>query len=104
MIGSRPDYPELRQLFGAYFNVDFAATYGSVGGAIGAYRNETSAMHRRAALMELVRLRATTSTHAAFAEALSDLGCEVAFATPVEAHVLADRFVEAMREVEERGD
>ncbi len=104
MIASRrPDYPELCQLFGAYFNLDIAATYGSVGGAIAAYCNETGAPHRRAALMELVRLRATTSTHAAFAEALANLGCEVAFAAPVDAHALADRFVEALRDVEERG-
>jgi hypothetical protein len=90
--------PELRQLFGAYLNADVAAEYGSVPAAIAAYARETSAEHRRAALLELVRLRATTSSHAAFAQALIDLGCEVAFADPAAAHALAEQLVDALRE------
>ncbi len=98
MTSDRPSYPELRQLFGAYLNAEFAATYGSVASAIVAYRNETGPAHRRAALRELMRLRGTSSTHAAFAQALTDLGCEVAFARPDDAHALADRLVDALRE------
>ncbi len=98
-----PDYLELRQLFGAYLNAEFPAEYGSVAGAIAAYRRETGTDHRRAALRELVRLRATTSTHAAFADALADLGCEVAFADPSAAHELAEQLVDALRETDERG-
>jgi hypothetical protein len=98
MISPSTTYGELRQLFGAYLNADFAAAYGSVAAALAAYRRETGAPHRRAALMELVRLRATTSTHAAFADALTGLGCEVAFADPAAAHALAEQLVEALRD------
>ena len=99
MIASqRPDYPELRQLFGAYLNADFPATYGTVEAALDAYRRETGAGHRRAALAELVRLRATTSSHAAFADTLTGLGCEIAFARPVEANALGVLVVDALRD------
>jgi hypothetical protein len=99
MIASRrPDFPELRQLFGAYLNADFPLEYGTVAAAIAAYRRETNADHRKAALLELVRLRATTPPAAAFAEALTALGCEVAFAEPAAAHRLAEQLVEALRE------
>ena len=100
----RFDYPELRQLFGAYLNADFALEYGSVAAAVDAYRRETGPAHRKAALTELVRLRATTSTHAAFADALTALGCEVAFAQPSDAHALANVIVDALREIEEPSD
>jgi transcriptional regulatory protein LevR len=98
-----PAYAELRQLFGAYLNADVADDYGSVGAAIDAYRRETGAAHRHAALVELVHLRATTSSHAAFADALTGLGCEIAFDHPMDAHRLAETLVEALREVEESG-
>jgi len=98
MIISRRESPELRRLFGAYLNADFAADYGSVANALTAYRNETAPAHRRAALAELVRLRATTSTHADFATALRAMGCEVAFDRPADAHALADRLVDMLRE------
>ncbi len=105
MIASmRPEYPELRQLFGAYLNADLPDAYGSVPAAIRAYCRETGSEHRRAALRELVRLRATTSSHADFGAALESLGCEVAFRQPAEAHALAEALVEALREAEERGD
>jgi hypothetical protein len=93
-------YGELRQLFGAYLNADFPAEYGSVAAAIAAYRRDTGAAHRRAALLELVRLRGTTPSHAAFAEALTGLGCEVAFAEPAAAHALAEALIDALREVD----
>jgi len=102
ITSQRSDYPELRQLFGAYLNADMRAEFGSVGAAIDAYRCETSSAHRRAALGELVRLRATTSSHQAFADALTGLGCEVAFADPAAAHELAGQLVEALREPEEQ--
>jgi hypothetical protein len=104
MIASqRHRYPELRQLFGAYLNADFADDYGTVAAALAAYLAETGAGHRRAAMIELVRLRATTSSHADFAAALGDLGCAVAFERPADAHALAERLVEALRELDERG-
>jgi hypothetical protein len=98
MMTEPTTYGELRQLFGAYLNADFPAEYGSVSAAVAAYRRETGAAHRRAALLELVRLRASTSSHAAFADALTSLGCEVAFADPAAAHALAEQLVEALRE------
>jgi hypothetical protein len=98
MISSHRDSPELRQLFGAYLNADYVADYGSVPSALTAYRNETGSDHRRTALVELVRLRATTSTHADFAAALRALGCEVAFDRPADAHALADLLVDVLRE------
>jgi len=98
MAPNRIAAPELRQLFSAYLNADFPAAYGSVAAAIAAYRRETSAAHRKAALLELVRLRATTSSHATFADALTALGCEVAFAEPAAAHALAEQLVDALRE------
>ena len=98
MMSHTSNYSELRQLFGAYLNADFPAEYGSVAAAIAAYRRDTGAAHRRAALLELVRLRATTSSHAAFADALAGLGCEVAFAEPGAAHALGEQLVDALRE------
>jgi hypothetical protein len=97
IASSRPNYTELRQLFGAYLNADFVAEYGSLPAAIAAYGRETSAEHRKGALVELVRLRATTSSHATFADALTALGCEVAFSEPAAAHALAEQLVEALR-------
>jgi hypothetical protein len=100
MIASHRNFPELRQLFGAYLNADFPDAYGTVPAAIAAYRRETGAAHRRSALGELVRLRATTSSHAAFAAALTDLGCAVAFPQPADAHALAERLVDALRDAD----
>jgi hypothetical protein len=97
----RTDYPELRQLCGAYLNADVAADYGSVEAALAAYRRETGPAHRRVALTELARLRGTTSSHAALAQAWEALGCELAFTTPDDAHALADRVLDVLRE--ERG-
>jgi hypothetical protein len=51
-------YPELRQLFGAYLNADFAGAYDSVAQALAAYRRETGSGHRAAARAELDRLTA----------------------------------------------
>jgi hypothetical protein len=99
----RTVYPELRQLFGAYLNADLAADYGSVAAALAAYRRETGPVHRAAALHELVRLRATTSSHAAFADALTALGCELPFEEPADAHRLGEQLVDVLREGGEGG-
>ena len=72
-----PVYPELRQLFGAYLNADFAAEYGSVENALAAYRRETGPGHRAAALAELDRLVAAPGAAIRLHEHLTDLGCEV---------------------------
>jgi hypothetical protein len=75
-------YPELRQLFGAYLNSEFAAQYGTVAAALAAYRRETGAGHRAEACAELDRLTAAPG-------ALTGLGCEVALANAGEAWGLA---------------
>jgi CdiI immunity protein len=86
---ANPVYPELRQLFGAYLNADFTAQYGSVANALTAYRHETGAGHRAAALVELDRLTAAPGAAIRLAADLTGLGCEVALATPGEAWSLA---------------
>jgi hypothetical protein len=102
MTGFDPTiYPELRQLCGAYLNADATDDYGSIARALAAYRAETGAAHRRAALAELVRLRGTTPSHAAFAHALEALGCEVAFTAPADAHALAEAMLDML--AQERG-
>ena len=84
-----PVYPELRQLFGAYLNAEFAAEYGSVANALAAYRRETGPGHRAAARAELERLTAEPGAALSLARDLTALGCEVALATPGEAWGLA---------------
>jgi hypothetical protein len=84
-----PVYPELRQLFGAYLNADFAAEYGSVTAALAAYRRETGPGHRAAARAELDRLTAAPGAAIRLAADLSGLGCEVNLATAGEAWGLA---------------
>jgi len=84
-----PAYPELRQLFGAYLNAEFAGEYGSVADALAAYRMETGPGHRAAALAELDRLTAAPGAAIGLAAELTRLGCEVALATPGEAWGLA---------------
>jgi hypothetical protein len=84
-----PVYPELRQLFGAYLNADFAAEYGSVAGALAAYRRETGPGHRAAARAELDRLTAAPGAATRLATDLTALGCEVALANAGEAWGLA---------------
>jgi hypothetical protein len=84
-----PVYPELRQLFGAYLNADFAAHYGSVAEALAAYRHETGAGHRAAAVAELDRLTAAPGAAIRLAADLTALGCEVALASAGEAWGLA---------------
>jgi hypothetical protein len=86
---ANPVYPELRQLFGAYLNADFAAHYGSVANALTAYRLETGPGHRAAALAELDRLTAAPGAAIRLAADLTELGCEVALATAGEAWGLA---------------
>jgi hypothetical protein len=85
------DYPELRQLFGAYLNADEVTGPADTARALAAYRRDTGGAHRHAALLELVRLRGTTSSHAAFADALARLGCDLAFDEPAHAHALAEK-------------
>jgi hypothetical protein len=82
-------YPELRQLFGAYLNADFAAEHGSVAGALAAYRRDTGPGHRSAARAELDRLTAAPGAALRLAQDLTGLGCEVALPTPGEAWALA---------------
>ena len=70
-------YPELRQLFGAYLNAEFAARYGSVARALGAYEAETGPRHRAAARAELARLTAEPGAVMRLHERFAALGCEV---------------------------
>jgi hypothetical protein len=84
-----PVYPELRQLFGAYLNADFAAHYGTVANALAAYRQETGPGHRAAALGELDRLTASPGAAIRLAADFTALGCEVALASAGEAWGLA---------------
>ncbi len=74
------NYPELRQLFGAYLNADFVDASGSVRSALATYRADTSAAHRDAAVAEIDRLIAATPP-LQIAEAVTALGAEVAVAT-----------------------
>ena len=72
-----PVYPELRQLFGAYLNAEFASQYGTVANALAAYRAETGPGHRAAARAELDRLTAApgalTRLHAELTGLVSSL-------------------------------
>ena len=70
-------YPELRQLFGAYLNAEFAARYGTVAHALRAYETETGPRHRAAARAELDRLTAEPGAVMRLHERLAALGCEV---------------------------
>ena len=82
-------YPELRQLFGAYLNAEFAAQYGTVAAALAAYRSETGPGHRAAACTELDRLTAAPGALTRLHAELTALGCEVALADAGEAWGLA---------------
>ena len=72
-----PVYPELRQLFGAYLNAEFAAQYGTVAAALAAYRRETGPAHRAAARAELDRLTAAPGAAIRLDAEFTALGCEV---------------------------
>jgi hypothetical protein len=72
-----PVYSELRQLFGAYLNAEFAARYGDVPAALAAYRRETGPSHRSAARIELDRLTAEPGAALRLHERFAALGCEV---------------------------
>lgn len=82
-------YPELRQLFGAYLNADFATAYGSVASALAAYGRETGGVHRAAARAELDRLTSAPGMAIALPESLTALGCEVHLASAGQAWALA---------------
>jgi len=82
-------YPELRQLFGAYLNTEFAVQYGTVSAALAAYRRETGAGHRAAACAELDRITAAPGALTRLDAELTALGCEVALANAGEAWGLA---------------
>ncbi len=82
-------YPELRQLFGAYLNAEFAARYGTVAAALAAYCRETGAGHRAEASAELDRLTAVPGALTRLDAELTALGCEVALANAGEAWGLA---------------
>jgi hypothetical protein len=84
-----PAYPELRQLFGAYLNADFASQYGTVANALAAYRAETGPGHRAAARAELDRITAAPGAVIRLAADLTGLGCEVHLANAGEAWGLA---------------
>jgi hypothetical protein len=93
-----PAYPELRQLFGAYLNAEFAEQYGSVGDALAAYRRETGPGHRAAARAELDRLTAAPGAAIRLAVELTALGCEVNLASAGEAWALAATIRRALDE------
>jgi hypothetical protein len=82
-------FPELHQLFGAYLNADVAREYGTVAGALEAYRRETGAAHRAEACAELDRLTAAPGTATRLHEELTALGCEVHLAGAGAAWALA---------------
>jgi hypothetical protein len=92
-------YPELRQLFGAYLNAEFAAEYGSVAAALAAYRRETGPGHRAAARAELDRLTAEPGAVTRLAADFTALGCEVALANAGEAWGLAATIRRALDEI-----
>ena len=69
-------YPELRQLCGVYLNAECSARYGSIAGALAAYRAETGVGHRAAARAELDRITATPGAALRLHEDLAALGCE----------------------------
>ena len=94
-----PAYPELRQLFGAYLNADFAGAYGSVAQALAAYRRETGPGHRAAARAELDRLTAEPGAAIRLAGELTALGCEVQLAGPGQAWQLAATIRRALEPV-----
>jgi hypothetical protein len=89
-------YPELRQLCGAYLNAEFPAEYGSVAGALRAYRRETGAGHRGAARRELDHLTAAAVSDEAIGDELVALGCEVYFDGPAQARALLDEIRSAL--------
>lgn len=91
-------YPELRQLFGAYLNAEFAARYGSVAAALAAYRRETGPGHRAAARAELDRLTAAPGAVTRLDAELAALGCEVALRSAGEAWGLAATIRRALDE------
>jgi hypothetical protein len=82
-------YPELRQLFGAYLNAEFAGEYGTVAAALAAYVRETGAEHRAAACAELDRITAAPGALTRLDAEFAALGCEVALANAGEAWGLA---------------
>jgi hypothetical protein len=84
-----PVYPELRQLFGAYLNADWASHYGTIAAALAAYRRETGPAHRAAARGELDRLTAMPGSAVRLDTELTALGCEVALANAGDAWGLA---------------
>jgi len=84
-----PAYPELRQLFGAYLNAEFASQYGTVANALAAYRAETGPGHRAEARAELDRLTAAPGALTRLHAELTGLGCEVALANAGDAWGLA---------------
>ena len=73
-------YPELRQLFRAYLNADFARNHGTVDAALAAYRRETGPGHRAAAAAELERLIAAPGALMKLNDQFAALGCEVQLA------------------------
>jgi hypothetical protein len=84
-----PVYPELRQLFGAYLNAEFASRYGTVAQALASYDAETGPRHRAAARTELDRLTAEAGTALRLHERFAELGCEVHLANAGAAWQLA---------------
>jgi hypothetical protein len=82
-------YPELRQLFGAYLNAEFAAAYGTVPEALAAYRAQTGPGHRAVARAELDRLLAEPGAALTLHRQFTGLGCEVHLPTAGAAWQLA---------------
>lgn len=73
-----PQYPVLRQFFGAYLNAEWPEEYGSPIAAAAAFAAETPPPRRDAAIAEIDALVATESDPAALAQRIEALGCEYA--------------------------
>lgn len=93
-------YPELRQLCGVYLNAEFAARYGSIAGALAAYRTETGAGHCAAARAELDRLTAAPGAAMRLHEDLTALGCDADLPTAGAAWNLAASIRRALGDTE----
>jgi CdiI immunity protein len=95
-----PAYPELRQLFSAYLNAEFASQYGTVANALAAYRAETGPGHRAAAWAEVDRLTAEPGAAVRLHERFAALGCEVNLAGAGAAWQLAATIRRALHDPE----
>ncbi|GAC1631799.1 MAG: hypothetical protein NVS4B5_21640 [Vulcanimicrobiaceae bacterium] len=73
-----PEFPVLRQFFGAYLNAEWPEAYGSPIAAAAAFAAETPVPRRHAAMAEIDELIATTNDPRDLADRVEALGCEYA--------------------------